>query len=383
MNEKEKEIQKYKEQGRGKKKKGQIAAEPEKYKIDEEKMIGSPDMLTADEKKRFIISAMARKVGTIGILAIIIGPLGTLLSLGAVEMMYSKYMLGASFNEMIATFYRPFIYTCTGVFFGIVGIAWLFHHFVYSDKKGLIVRADDKIVEAGMEPVEIPRQDKDRNRFIEAFYHIKTPYHLTYILIAAAIAVLVLESVIVFQAAAKQKVITDTAREEVAGRIEKSLEEFDHTTESKVMSFVDRRTYKIGNVTMVIDIDENGKVLDASYMLRYSGKYTVKELEKLKSEGVLEEIKKVHGTTKEYKDLFVYPTVTEVPVKFSDYMTNYIDNIREKSSWTGKQECKVGDDKYTMHCKVSYSEGKKKGQDDDRMTVSYEIQKKDFKRTQW
>ena len=35
MNEQEKEIQKYKEQGRGKKKKGQIAAEPEKYKIGE------------------------------------------------------------------------------------------------------------------------------------------------------------------------------------------------------------------------------------------------------------------------------------------------------------------------------------------------------------
>ena len=70
--------------------------------------------------------------------------LGSLLSLGAVEMIFSKYMLGASFNEMIATFYRPFIYTCAGIFFGVVGIAWLVHHFVFSDKKGLIIRADDK-----------------------------------------------------------------------------------------------------------------------------------------------------------------------------------------------------------------------------------------------
>ena len=97
MNDQEKEIQKYKEQGRGKKKKHQLAPEPEKYKIDESKMIGSPDMLTAEEKKNFVLNAMARHVGVIGILAIIIGPLGTLLSLGVVEMIYSKYVLGASF----------------------------------------------------------------------------------------------------------------------------------------------------------------------------------------------------------------------------------------------------------------------------------------------
>ena len=87
MNDQEKEIQKYKEQGRGTKKKGQIAAEPEKYKIDETKMIGTPDMLSSDEKTRYTISAMARKFGTIGILAVIIGPLGSLLSLGAAEML--------------------------------------------------------------------------------------------------------------------------------------------------------------------------------------------------------------------------------------------------------------------------------------------------------
>ena len=134
MNDQEKEIQKYKEQGRGKKKKGQIAAEPEKYKIDETKMIGSPDMLSAEEKRNYTLNAMARKFGTVGILAVIIGPLGSLLSLGATEMIFSRYMLGASFNEMIATFYRPFIYTCGIVFFAIVGISWLVYHFVYSDK---------------------------------------------------------------------------------------------------------------------------------------------------------------------------------------------------------------------------------------------------------
>ena len=385
MNDQEKEIQKYKEQGRGKKKKGQIAAEPEKYKIDETKMIGSPDMLSTEEKRNFTLSAMARKFGTIGILAVIIGPLGSLLSLGAVEMIFSKYMLGASFNEMIATFYRPFIYTCAGVFFGIVGIAWLVHHFVFSDKKDLIIRADDKIVEAGMEPVEIPRLDRDRNRFIDAFYHLKTPYKLSYILIAAAVAALIFESIVVFQAAAKQKVITDTARAEVTARLEESLSGFDHQSEDKVMAFVDRHTFKInGRITMIIDIDENGKVLDSSYLVRYKGKYTVKELEKMKSEGVRKEFEEIHKTTADYKDLFVYPTVTEVPVVFSDYMLNYIDNIREKSEWEGTQESTIGSDDYIMHCKVSYSEGKDKAsQDDDKMTVSYEIQKKNFKRTQW
>ncbi len=385
MNDQEKEIQTYKEQGRGKKKKGQIAAEPEKYKIDETKMIGSPNMLSTEEKRNFTLSAMARKFGTIGILAVIIGPLGSLLSLGAVEMIFSKYMLGASFNEMIATFYRPFIYTCAGVFFGIVGIAWLVHHFVFSDKKDLIIRADDKIVEAGMEPVEIPRLDRDRNRFIDAFYHLKTPYKLSYILIVAAVAALIFESIVVFQAAAKQKVITDTARAEVTARLEESLSGFDHQSEDKVMAFVDRHTFKInGRITMIIDIDENGKVLDSSYLVRYKGKYTVKELEKMKSEGIRKEFEKIHKTTADYKDLFVYPTVTEVPVVFSDYMLNYIDNIREKSDWEGTQESTVGSDDYIMHCKVSYSEGKDKAsQDDDRMTVSYEIQKKNFKRTQW
>ena len=96
------------------------------------------------------------------------------------------------------------------------------------------------------------------------------------------------------------------------------------------------------------------------------------------------EFEDIHKTTADYKDLFVYPTVTEVPVVFSDYMLNYIDNIREKSEWEGKQECKIGEDDYVMHCKVSYSEGKNKSsQDDDRMTVTYNIQKKNFKRTQW
>ena len=134
---------------------------------------------------------------------------------------------------------------------------------------------------------------------------------------------------------------------------------------------------------MTIEIDENGKVLDASYMLKYNGKFTIDQIDKLKSSGVRKEFEKLHATTKDYKDLFVYPTVTEVPVKFSNYMTNYIDNIREKSEWEGKQECKVGDDEYIMHCKDSYSEGKKKGQDDDTMKIAYEIQKKNFKRTQW
>ena len=383
MNDQEKEIQKYKEQGR-KKKKGQIAAEPEKYVIEEDKMIGSPDMLTADEKRRFLISAMSRKFGTAGILAVIIGPLAMLLSLGAAEMMYSSYTLGASFNKMAADFYRPFFYVCTGFFFAVVALAWIVHHFVYSDKKNLIVRADDKIVEAGMEPVVIPRLEKDRNRLIEAFYKVKPPYHLSYVLFVLAIAALLFGSVVVFRAAAEQKVITDKARDEVAARIEDSLSGFDHTTESSIMTFVDRRTYKVGNVTMTIDIDENGKVLDSSYMLRYSGKYKAKQLDELKAEGVIKEFQTLQDTTKEYKDLFVYPTVTEVPVQFSDYMVNYIDNIREESSWDGEQECKVGDDEYIMHCGVSYSEGKDKAsKDDDRMTITYEIQKKDFKRTQW
>ena len=383
MNEQEKEIQKYKEQGKGKKKKGQIAAEPERIKIDETKMIGSPDMLTSDERKRFTLSAMARKFGTVGILAVIIGPLGSLLSLGAAEMIFSKYMLGASFNEMIATFYRPFVYTCTGIFFGVTAISWLVFHFVFSDKKDLIIRADDKIVEAGMEPVEIPRLDIDRNRFIDAFYHLKTPYKLSYVLIAAALAVLLFVSVVVFQGAAKQKVLTDSQRKEAAERIDKSLADLDYSSTSKVMAFVDHRTYTYNGITMTIEIDENGKVLDASYMLKYNGKFTIDQIDKLKSSGVRKEFEKLHATTKDYKDLFVYPTVTEVPVKFSNYMTNYIDNIREKSEWEGKQECKVGDDEYIMHCKVSYSEGKKKGQDDDTMKIAYEIQKKNFKRTQW
>lgn len=383
MNEQEKEIQKYKEQGKGKKKKGQIAAEPERIKIDETKMIGSPDMLTNDEKRKFTLSAMARKFGTVGILAVIIGPLGSLLSLGAAEMIYSKYMLGASFNEMIATFYRPFVYTCTCIFFGVTVISWLVFHFVFSDKKGLIIRADDKIVEAGMEPVEIPRLDIDRNRFIDAFYHLKTPYKLSYVLIAAALAVLLFVSVVVFQGAAKQKVLTDSQRKEAAERIDKSLAGLDYSSKSKVMAFVDHRTYTYNGITMTIEIDENGKVLDASYMLKYNGKFTIDQIDKLKSSGVKKEFETLHATTKDYKDLFVYPTVTEVPVKFSNYMTNYIDNIREKSAWEGKQECKVGDDEYIMHCKVSYSEGKKKGQDDDTMKIAYEIQKKNFKRTQW
>lgn len=383
MNEQEKEIQKYKEQGKGKKKKGQIAAEPERIKIDETKMIGSPDMLTSDEKRKFTLSAMARKFGTVGILAVIIGPLGSLLSLGAAEMIYSKYMLGASFNEMIATFYRPFVYTCTCIFFGVTVISWLVFHFVFSDKKGLIIRADDKIVEAGMEPVEIPRLDIDRNRFIDAFYHLKTPYKLSYVLIAAALAVLLFVSVVVFQGAAKQKVLTDSQRKEAAERIDKSLAGLDYSSKSKVMAFVDHRTYTYNGITMTIEIDENGKVLDASYMLKYNGKFTIDQIDKLKSSGVKKEFETLHATTKDYKDLFVYPTVTEVPVKFSNYMTNYIDNIREKSAWEGKQECKVGDDEYIMHCKVSYSEGKKKGQDDDTMKIAYEIQKKNFKRTQW
>lgn len=385
MNDQEKEIQKYKEQGRGKKKKHQLAPEPEKYIIDQTKMIGSPDMLTDEERKNFTINAMARHIGVVGILAIIIGPLGTLLSLGTVQMIFSKYILGASFEQMIATFYRPYIYTVTGIFFVIVGIAWLVYHFVYVNKKALIIRADDKIVEAGMEPVEIPRLDKDRNALIEAFYHLKVPYKLAYILIIAAVAVLIVESIVVYQAGAKQKVITDTARAEVTERIEESLSGFDHVSEDKVMSFVDRHTYTInGRLTMIIDIDENGKVLDASYMLRYSAKYNVAQLEELKSEGVRKEFEAVHNTTKSYSDLFVYPTVTEVPVQFSDYMLNYIDNIREKSEWEGEQEATVGDDDYIMHCKVKYSEGKnKESKDDDKMTVSYEIQLKNFKRTQW
>ena len=385
MNDQEKEIQKYKEQGFKKKKKHQLAPEPEKYKIDKTKMIGSPDMLTEEERKNFIINAMARHVGVVGILAIIIGPLGPLLSLGVAQMIYSKYILGASFEAMIAAFYRPYIYTSTGIFFAIVFGAWLVYHFVYVNKKALIIRADDKIVEAGMEPVEIPRLDKDRNALIEAFYHLKVPYKLASVLIVAAVAVLIIESIVVFQAGAKQKVITDTARAEVSERIEKSLEGFDHTSEDKVMSFVDRHTYKINDrLTMIIDIDENGKVLDASYMLRYSAKYTVEELDELKSEGVRKEFEDVHATTKSYSDLFVYPTVTEVPVQFSDYMLNYIDNIREKSEWEGEQEATVGDDDYIMHCRVKYSEGKDKAsKEDDRMTIGYEIQLKNFKRTQW
>ena len=385
MNDQEKEIQKYKEQGVKKKKKHQLAPEPEKYIIDQTKMIGSPDMLTDDERKKFTMNAMARHVGIVGILAVIIGPLGTLLSLGVAQMVYSNYFLGASFEAMISAFYRPYIYITTGVFFGIVAVAWLVYHFAYVNKKALIIRADDKIVEAGMEPVEIPRLDKDRNTLIEAFYHLKVPYKLANIILVAAVAVLIVESVVVFQAGAKQKVITDNARAEVSARIEKSLEGFDHTSDDKIMSFVERHTYTIDDhLKMIIDIDENGKVLDSSYMLRYSAKYDVAQLEKLKSEGVRGEFEAVHATTKSYSDLFVYPTVTEVPVQFSDYMLNYIDNIREKSEWEGDQEATVGSDDYIMHCKVKYSEGKDKAsKDDDRMSISYEIQLKNFKRTQW
>ena len=385
MNDQEKEIKKYKEQGRGKKKKGQIAAEPEKIKIDKEKMIGDPSMLTKDEKTRFIISAMARKFGTIGLLAFIIGPLGSLISLGFVWVVYSGYVLGSSFNKMVDSFYRPFIFTCMGVFAGIFVLSWLVHHFVYSNKKALIVRADDKIVEAGMEPVEIPRTDKDKNTLIEAFYHIKVPYFITYILVIAAILCLIFESLIVYQAAAKQKSITDSARKATLERIDKSLSGMDHTSSHKVMSFVDRLTFRYNDrINMIIDLNADGTVLDASYMVRYTGKYKVSELKKLKSEGVRKEFQDLQDTTKDYKDLFVYPTVTEVPVKFSDYMLNYIDNIREKSEWEGNQECKIGKDAYVMHCKVSYNEGKNKSsQNDDRMTVTYNIQKKNFKRTRW
>lgn len=385
MNDQEKEIKKYKEQGRGKKKKGQIAPEPEKYKVDQGKMIGSPDMLSRDELRRFTISAMARKFGTVGILALIIGPLGALLSLGFVWVAYSRYVMGSSFNEMVDSFYRPFIFTCMGVFAGVFILSWVVHHFVYSDKKALIVRADDKIVEAGMEPVEIPRQDKDKNKLIESFYHLRPPYYLANILIIAALACLIFESIIVYQAAAKQKGITDNARKEAAARIEKSLDGIKHTSNHKVMSFVDRYTYKCDNkITMTIDLNEDGTVLDASIMLRYNGKFTVKDLEKLKAKGVRAEFQKLQDTTKDYKDLFVYPTVTDVPVQFSDYMMNYIDNIREKSEWEGDQEYTAGGDDYVMHCAVKYSEGKSKSsKDDDKMTVRYEIQKKNFKRTQW
>lgn len=385
MNDQGKEIQKYKEQGRGKKKKHQLAPEPEKYKIDESKMIGSPDMLTEEERKNFTINAMARHVGVTGILAAIIGTLGPLLALGAVWMIYPNYMLGNEFNKMIADFYRPFVFVAIGVFFGIVAIAWLIYHFVYSDKKRLIIRADDKIMEAGMEPVEIPRLDKDRNLLIAAFYHLKMPYKAANIIIVAAVAVLIVSGIVVFRAAAEQKVITDGLRADVTARLEQSLEDFDHTSDDKVMSFVDRHTFKINDrLTMIIDIDENGKVLDSSYLLRYKAKYTVAQLDELKSEGVRKEFEDVHTTTKSYSDLFVYPTVTEVPIQFSDYMLNYIDNIREKSEWEGDQEATVGDDDYIMHCAVKYSEGKDKAsKDDDTMTVSYEIQLKNFKRTQW
>lgn len=385
LNDQEKEIKKYKEQSLGKKKKGQLAPEPEKYKIDKEKMIGHPGMLTKDEKRNFIISAMARKFGTIGLLAFIIGPLGSLLSLGFVWVVYSKYVLGSSFNDMVDKFYRPFIFTCMIIFAGIFVLSWLVHHFVYSDKKALIIRADDKLVEAGMEPVEIPRADKDKNALIEAFYHIKTPYFIANILIIAAVICLIFESIIVYQAAAKQKTITDSARKATYERIDKSLEGMDHTSSHKVMSFVDRLTFRYnGHINMIIDLNADGTVLDASYMIRYTGKYKVSELDKLKSEGVRSEFQALQDTTKDYKDLFVYPTVTEVPVKFSDYMLNYIDNIREKSEWEGNQECKIDNDEYVMHCKVSYNEGKNKSsQDDDRMTVIYNIQKKNFKRTQW
>ena len=61
MNDQEKEIQKYKEQGFKKKKKHQLAPEPEKYKIDEAKMIGSPDMLTEDERKKFTMRQTGRR----------------------------------------------------------------------------------------------------------------------------------------------------------------------------------------------------------------------------------------------------------------------------------------------------------------------------------
>ncbi len=385
VNDQEKEIQKYKEQGFKKKKKHQLAPEPEKYKIDKEKMIGSPDMLTEKERRMFILNAMARHIGVVGILAIIIGPLGSILSLGTAQVIYSNYVMGAHFNEMIDKFYRPFIYTFTGAFFAVVGIAWLVYHFAYVNKKALIVRADDRIVESGKEPVEIPRLDKDRNALIGAFYHLKVPYRLAYLMFVVAIAALVIGTVIVFRATIEQKKITDKARAEVTARLEDSLAGFDHTSEDNVMSFVDRHTFTIkGRIQMIIDIDENGKVLDSSYMVRYSARYTVAELDELGSEGVRKEFEEVHATTKSYSDLFVYPSVTEVPVQFSDYMLNYIDNIREKSEWEGDQECKIGEDEYYMHCMVKYSEGKDKNStDDDRMTISYEPQLKNFKRTQW
>ena len=385
MNEQEKEIQKYKEQEYKKKKKHQLAPEPEKYKIDESKMIGTPDMLTDNERKMFKLNSMARHFGVVGILATIIGPLGSIISLGAAQVIFSKYVMGAHFNEMVDNFYRPFIYTFTGIFFAVVGIAWIVYHFAYVNKKALIIRADDKIVEAGMEPVEIPRLDKDRNTLINAFYHLKTPYKIANVLYIVAIAALVFGSVVVFKATIEQKGITDKVRAEVTQRLEESLAGFDHTSEDKVMSFVDRHTFTVNDrMTYIIDIDENGKVLDSSYMVRYSAVYNVAELDELGSEGVRKEFEDLHATTKSYSDLFVYPSVTEVPVKFSDYMLNYIDNIREKSEWEGDQECRIGDDEYLMHCSVKYSEGKNKAStDDDKMTITYEPQLKNFKRTQW
>jgi len=384
LNEQEKELAKYKEQGAGTKKKHQLAPVPDKYDLEKEKMIGSPDMMTDQEKRTYVRSAMARRCAYYSFFCMLLVTFGGLLVLGAAFILYDHYMMGTHFNEMVRTFYRPFELISFVATFAMLIISGLFIRFTYSDKRGLIIRANDKMVEEGIEPVVIPRRDGDKNKVIEAFYKIKPPYKALLPVFAIAAALLIWCGIQVFGAATEQKQITDSTREGASKKIEATYKPEGVKYEHKVMAFVDRYQYKIGDhIRMVIDLDENGRVLDSSYMIRYYGTYTVKDVDKMKSGGILKELAGIQEKTGAFKELFYYPEVTKTPVKFSDYMINYIDNIREKSEWEKNYEYKVGGHTYITHCKVSYSEGKKKGKDDDRMKIKYEIQQKDFTRTKW
>lgn len=384
MREEEKEITKYKEQGRGKKKKHQIAAEPEKYHIEEDKMIGSPDMLSDKEKKHFLVNAFARRMGLCWLLSVLILPFGSLLALGFANVFYGNYVLGNEFNKMLDAIYRPFAYTAMVSCGVLLLISWLVYHFVYSDNRRLIIRANDHLVEKDIEPVLIPRRDGDKINLVSAFYKLKPPYIIAHIIPVICAILLVFITFVVMRSAMQQKVITDEARKDVKKEITEAFDGYKLKESHKVMAFVERNIYHIGDhAKMTIDIDENGRVLDSSYMVRFSAVYPRKDLDKLKSKGVLKEMQDIYARTKKFKDLFYYPEVTDVPVEFSDYMVNYIDNIREKSKWSKGYEHKAGDHTYITHCKVSYDEGKSKAEEDDKMKIVYHVQQKDFERTKW
>ena len=384
MRDEEKKLQKYKEQGAGTKKKHQVAPEPEKYHIEKEKMIGTPDMLEPDEKNKFMINSFMRTFGLSWLFTVLVLPLGVLLEVGAANVLYSEYMLGDIFNKMIREFFRPVMLWSLIIIIVMAFGSLIVMKFIYSDKKRLIIKANDALVDKGLEPVLIPRRESDRNKLISEFYKVKPPYFLCRLIPVIAAVMLVFSGFRVFEAAEAQKKATDEGRARAAAMIEKSFDGYELKTKDTIMSFVDRHEYWIGDhAKMIIDIDENGMVLDASYMIRLSASYPYKDLEKMKAKDVEKELQDIYARTKGFKELFVYPEVTEVPVVFSDYMNNYIDNIREKSEWEKDYEQKAGSHIYICHCKVSYSEGKKKDTSDDKLHVTYDVQQKNFERTRW